>query len=332
MNLRGLWVRSSTTLLAACLTLVLLSAAVACAGARYEPAVPMQSQVDDIDIRMKSLQSFQLEYTFETHASRTHRIRSAWLTAPSKEACGSGTPASSIEVEGSASKRFDLTPGTHIVQVKFGNEARSPREDLVVDFELDRSGCLRVPVLSHRIPLRPKPQIVTVFALQLEGNTDLWGLGGLFGFRVGAGTWLGPVLTTAEVGYMGAQCTKSACGKDEKGQLNFGNAFPLAINTRTFPLSGVQGGFLNSLALGIRYMYVPVQLPALDGDRHFAIHGIHGVFGWTIADAFLAPFGHAERNLLFEFSVPVGIWLYPGSLAHKAAFGTGFDMQFNLPL
>lgn len=329
MNLRGRIIRSSTSLLKGCIVLALAAGAVGCRGPRYEPTVPMQARTGDVDITLKYLHTLKREFTFETHSTLPHRVRNAWLTVPSRAACSDGAKTETIRVDGEAATVFG--PGTHTVEVQFGAPGRSYREDLVVDLELEGGDCLRVPAISQSIPMQPNRPLVLIAALQAEGNADLSGLRGVAGVRLGAGGWLGPVLATAEAGIGGGLCNRTTCGQDGKGQLNNGIAFPLAASARVFPLSYTANGFFNTAMLGARYTIMPVRLPALDGDRHFAVHGLHAILGWAVGDGAQGPFWHTERTAMFEIGIPIGIWVYPDASTNTVAFGSGFDIRVDIP-
>jgi hypothetical protein len=84
--------------------------------------------------------------------------------------------------------------------------------------------------------------------------------------------------------------------------------------------------------IGARYAYVPVRLPATNGERRFSVHALQGVLAWGFGDNLSGPFRHLERAISYEVAVPIGIIVDQGAPAGGAAFAAGVEirMMFHL--
>jgi hypothetical protein len=83
--------------------------------------------------------------------------------------------------------------------------------------------------------------------------------------------------------------------------------------------------------VGARYSFAPVSLPAMDGDRRFAVHALQGVLAWGY-DTLRGPFRHVERALPFEFAFPFGVLVDQGAPNHGVVFVGGIEMRVFLHL
>ena len=138
---------------------------------------------------------------------------------------------------------------------------------------------------------------------------------------------MGPLLLTGQVGVGASLCNEATCGRDEDGNLNSGLSIPFTLDARYAFGTATVNKLVNIGLVGARYSFAPVSLPAMGGDRHFAVHAFQGVLAWGY-DTLKGPFRHVERVLPFEFAFPFGVLVDQGAPQHKVVFVGGFEMRF----
>jgi len=306
--------------------LALATAATACA--HFTPTVPMQARSEDVDLRLERLRAGAWrELVFASNSVTPHALKRGWLTVATRDPCSGGAEVTSIAIDGGAVGDGVLPPGPHELAVRFDDDLNDYTLDVVMDLEIDNGACLRAPAISQVIPLVAERRFVAVSGMGLSANPDLAGFRGVFDFNAGGGGWLGPVLLTAQVGLGFSLCNEGTCGKDDMGSLKSGWTVPFSVDAR-YALGTASMNRVFSVGLiGARYAFVPVNLPAFDGDRRFMVHEFQGVLGWGLGDNLRGPFQHLERAMGYEFAVPLGVVVYPDSANQRVAFAGGMELR-----
>jgi hypothetical protein len=310
-----------------------LAAALGCA--RFEPTLPLRARTGDVDLEVKRINiGGAKQVVYASRSTEPHELGHAWLTVATRVPCSGGLEAAAVVVDDGTGAPGTLPPGDHEIRARFDSAADDTALDLVVDVEIERGGCLRAPAVSQSIPFVAPRRFVLATSLDFGGNADLAGLRSAYGFRLGGGGWIGPVLATAVAGIGGAVCNEGTCGRGSDNSLRSGLAFPAALDLRYSPGSFTRNRLTSVWLVGARYSFMSAGLPALDGDRRFAVHGFQGVLGWGMTDAARGPFLHRERMPLAEFAVPVGVYWSPDApaAAGNVVFAIGLDFRFLVPL
>jgi len=309
-------------------------AVLAPACARFTPVIPMSARSGDVELRLHHLGVGGPSRTlaFESHSAAPHRVRRGWLTVATRDPCTGGADATGIVIDRGAVADGVLPPGSHELAVKFGNDLDDFSLDVVVDLEIDDGACMRVPAISQAVPLEAEKRLVAVAGFGLVANGDLSGLSSVVDASAGAGGWLGPALVTAQVGVGGSLCNEGTCGRDADGNLRSGLSIPVSIDAR-YPFGTATSGKMVGVGmLGARYAFVPVRLPAMDGDRRFVVHAFQGVLSFAIGDNLPGPFRHVERAALWEFAFPIGVLVDQGAPHHGVVFAAGLEMRALFPM
>jgi hypothetical protein len=302
--------------------------------AQFQPTLPMRAQTMDVDLQLDTIRAGGAkELVYTSRSTQAHQIGRAWLTVASRVPCVGGAEADRILVDDGASAAGSLPPGSHEIRTRFAPYADDLRLDLVLDMEIESGGCLRAPAVSQSVPFDAPKRFVLTTSIDVGGNGDLGGMQATGSLRVGGGGWVGPLLVTAVVGFGGATCNETTCGRDTDNSLRDGLVIPAALDLRYSLGSHTSNGpFTNFLLVGARYSIMPTRLPALDGERRFLVHGIQGVLSWAMADAIRGPFLHKERMPLIELAVPVGVYWSPDVPTNHLVFAVGMDVRFLVPL
>jgi hypothetical protein len=310
--------------------MIALAAVMGCA--HFEPTVPMQARSGDVVLDLKEVTVFAgRRVVYRAHSDGPHVIREAWLTVPTRSPCSGGARAESVDIDDGRGAPGELPAGDHEVSVKLDTSGDFAL-DVVVDMEVDDGACLRAPAVSQSLPMVAPRRIVGIFSMDLSGTSSVSGLDSIYGVRVGAGGWLGPVLLTAEGGIGGSTCTPGVCGRGSDNSLRSGLAIPATVAFRVSPGSLVINRLLSVWLVGARYSFASVGLPTPEGDRRFATHSFQGVVSWAVADGGRGPFTHVERSPLSEFAFPIGVIWAPDAPAGKVAFVAGLELRFLIPL
>jgi hypothetical protein len=299
---------------------------------RFQPTLPMHALTGDVDLSLALVRFRPREFVLTSRSTLPHTLVRAWLTVPSRSPCAGGLEADALLVDGATAYAGTLTPGEHQIAVRFPDNAIDYTLDTVADLEIEGGLCLRAPVLSQSIPLVPERRPVLVIATGVIGNADLSGLRAVSSLEVGAGAWLGNLLVNGQVGVGVAICTPAVCGKTSDGGLNSGLAIPLAVEARYGFGGGIVGRLASAWFVGGRYVFEPVWLPALGGERSFQVQTLEGVLSWGFGDAFPGPFGQVPRALPFELAVPLGVALGIGTPNGSATFVGGVELRYLFPL
>jgi hypothetical protein len=311
-----------------------LTAALGCA--HFEPTLPLRARTDDVDLQLRhvSLGSNVRQAVYASRSTKPHEIAHAWLTVATRVPCTGGLEAAAVVVDDGAGALGVLPPGEHELRARFESGADDMALDLVLDVEVEDGVCLRAPAVSQSIPFEAPRRFVLATSLGIDGNADLAGLRSVVGLRVGGGGWVGPVLATAVVGLGASICNEGTCGRDSDNSLRSGLAIPAALDLRYSLGTTTRNRVTAVYLVGARYSFMSAGLPALDGDRRFAVHGFQGVLGWALSDAPRGPFLHRERTPLAEFAVPVGVYWSPDAPAPagNVVFAIGLDFRFLVPL
>jgi hypothetical protein len=309
----------------------LLAVALGCA--RFQPTVPLRAQTQDVDLALESVRAGGAkELVYASRSTAPHEIGHAWLTVATRVPCSGGLEAAAILIDDGLSVPGVLPFGAHEIRARFESSGDDLALDLVLDVEIERGGCLRAPAVSQSIPFVAPKRFVLVSSLDVGGNADLAGMRGTYGWRVGGGGWLGPVLVTAVVGIGGATCNEDICGRGSDNALRAGLALPAALDLRYSLGSSTVNRLTSVWMVGARYSVMPTRLPALDGERRFVVHGFQGVVGWAMTDAVRGPFLHRERMPLAEFAIPVGVYWSPDAPTNHLVFAISLDLRFLIPL
>jgi len=310
---------------------VALTAALGCA--RFEPTLPLRARTMDVDLQLENIRaSGSPEVVYASHSTEPHEIGHAWLTVASRVPCTGGAEANRIVVDDGRGVPGTLPRGTHELRARFDTSVRDLTLDLVVDVEIEHGGCLRAPAVSQSIPMVAPRRFVLATSLDGGGNADLGGIRGMFGFRLGGGGWLGPVLVTAVAGIGEATCADETCGKGDDNMGRTALAIPAALDLRYSLGSSTRGAITSLWLVGARYSIMSAGVPALDGDRRYLIYGLQGVLAWALSDAPEGPFRHRERTPLVEYAIPVGVYWSPDTPANHFAIAVGLDVRFLVPL
>jgi hypothetical protein len=307
-------------------------APVACA--HYEPTVPMRARSGDVTLDLASVTPIgpTEQIAYRAHSESARAIRHAWLTVPSRQPCTGGSAATSVVVDGRPSADGSLPPSDHQLAIRLDPNPNDFALDLVVDVETDDGRCLRAPAVSQSIPLAPRRRPLAIATIEVGGNSQLSGLRSIYGFKLGLGGWLGPVLVSAEAGIGGSNCDADLCGRRSDDSLKSGLAIPAALSARVSPFATRKNRVVALAFLGARYAFTGVGLPTMDGDRRFATHAFQGVLSWALGDGVPGPFTHPERGPLAEFALPFGLIWAPGAPGDKVAFAAAMELRFLLPM
>lgn len=306
--------------------------ALACAT-RYHPTIPMRTRSGDVSMELKVVSAGGgRELTFESRSTVPHSISYAWLTVPTRVPCSGGAEVDRITVDGDPTSAGSLSPGTHEIRARFDPADNDFLLDTVLDLQIENGGCIRAPAVSQVIPLVPLKRPLLLVSMNLDGTQNLSGLRAVVGLQAGGAVWLGPLLVAAQAGIASTTCHADDCGKNSEGMLRTGLAFPMTLDTRYKVGSVVRGRLFNVVSVGARYSFIPVSLPALEGERRLSVHGFHGVFSWAFADAVRGPFEHRERSSTFEMSIPIGVLVDPDAPSHKVAFAAAMCLRYLWPL
>jgi hypothetical protein len=316
------------------LAAALVIGAMACATARFEPSVPMRARSRDVTVTLEALRTGLLsrEIVFESESTAPVSVREGWLTVATRAPCTGGADAAEIVIDDGRSPAGVLPAGKHEIAVRFHQSVNDFTLDTVVDLSLDGGRCVRAPAVSQSIPLVGRSRFVLSGTSALDFNSDVSGLRGFFGARIGGGAWLGSLLLTGEVGVGGALCNESLCGHSADGSLRSGFTVPLEVAAHYNLGSAIRGNMINFGLVGARYAFAPARLPAPGGDRQFAAHSVQAVLAWGIGDAIRGPFRHAERAPLFELMLPIGVLIAPGAPGGHVGFASGLTIRFLIPL
>jgi hypothetical protein len=254
------------------------------------------------------------------------------VTVATRDPCSGGADVVAIAVDRGAVGGGLLPPGSHELAVKVDDRLDDLTLDLVVDLQIENGACLRAPAISESVPLEAERRFMLTTGLVLGGNGDLSGLRAFTAFNVGGGGWFGPALLTAQVGGGLSVCNEGTCGLDADDQLKNSWAVPIALDVR-YPFAiGARNKLVSVGLIGARYTFMPLELPALDGDRRFAVHGFQAVLGWAFADNLNPRFRHLERAMPGEFSFPIGVFVDQGAPYHRVVFAAAFEFRFFLYL
>jgi hypothetical protein len=322
--------------------------AVGC-SAHFRPTVPMRARSSGIELQLESVRlGRSASLTYRSRSQSLQVVQRAWISAPFTAPCSVGIEATQIVVDGRADGGGALSPGTHEVVVTFRTrDDRNEGADVdggsettwnlggenVLDLETVDGACVRAPAVSQSIPLAGSGRVVLAGSMLLDGNTDLSGLTGMFGGRVGGGVWLGRVLATAEAGVGGAMCNFGSCGKRDDGGRYTRVTFPAEASVR-YSLGPVltNAALTNFVMVGARYAFAPVELPAMEGERKFLVHAFQGVLSWAFRDTLRGPFVNLERTPMFEVAIPIGVVVAPNGPTSRVGFGAGMSLRFLIPL
>jgi hypothetical protein len=305
----------------------------AAACARFTPVVATGARSGDVELRLEHVRvGPSRELVFATRSAAPHTLQRGWVTVPTRDPCTGGADVAAIAVDRGAVVGGELPAGSHELSVKVDDHLDDLALDLVVDLQIENDACVRVPVISQSIPLEAQQRTVVIAGLELGGNGDLSGLRASTGFSVGAGHWFGPALLTAQVGGHITVCNEQTCGKDSDGNLQSGWAVPFALDARYAFGTAARNKLVSVGLVGARYSFMPLQLPALDGDRRFAVHGFQAVLAWAFDDKLNARFRHLERAMPGEFAFPIGVFIDQGAPVHRVVFAAGVDFRFYFQL
>jgi hypothetical protein len=311
-------------------------ASLGCLQSRFHPTLPMRARSGELQLDLQEVRvGAGTTFVYRSQSQVSSRIRRVWLTTPSRIPCTGGHEMAWLSVDGT--QGAPLGPGTHEVQARFYNAPNDVADiglDLVVDLRFEEGGCARAPALSHSVPLSTPNRFLLVASYGVDGGGELRGLRAVHGGRVGGGGWLGRFLITAEVGVGGTFCAESVCGKDDDGSLRSRVIFPLALDARYALAPRIFNALSHGWLLGARYLYLPVRVPALDGQRRFGVHGLHLMPGWAygLVASGNGPYLNFHRTPLFEIALPVGVVLDPDNPTRRVGLSLGLSMRALLPL
>jgi hypothetical protein len=289
----------------------------------------MKARSAEVELELRQLRLGNgARFDYQVRATAALAIRQAWLTEPTRAPCTGGSKAVAIQVDGRDS--VSVPPGTHELGVEF--EGAATKLNLVMDLGLGDGGCARAPALSQSLPMKAASRFALLGTVDVVAGQDLRGLAGVVGGRLGAGAWLGPVMLGVEAGVGSALCNVSTCGEGEGGQVESRVTFPVSLNAiYSFPAWLLPNG-LSAWRLGAAYTFLPVRVPALTGERRFAVHGVHVMPGWAMGPLAAGPFVDAHRTLNMEIYLPVGVFVDSGGPSRKVGFSAGAVIRFLVPL
>lgn len=291
----------------------------------------MRARSGDVELALQSLRvGLVPEIVLASRASAPHEIRRGYLTVATRAPCSGGAAISRISVD-DAAEAWLLPAGEHTLRLESEDRLKGYTLDVVADIEMADGTCVRAPVLSQSIPLRPAPRVVLVAGGGAEGNTDLAGVKAAADFHVGVGGTYGPVLLTAQLGLGTAQCIAAVCGPGDGGKARIGTAFSGSLTaTRGVPLGG---GALRGMMLtaGARYAFMTTRLPALESSRRLDFHSLQALVGWGMGVGFAGPFQRRDLTPLMELAVPVGVMAEQSALS-RVAFVAGVEARFLIDL
>jgi hypothetical protein len=291
----------------------------------------MRARSGDVETQLVALRvGRDRTIILESRSSVAHTIDGGWLTVPTRAPCTGGAELSGFLLDGQDSSPH-LPTGRHLIELRT-DEAINLSLNLVFDLRLDGDACVRTPVLSQSIAMEVRSRPSVVLSSLIEPNASVSGYTGLVGMQVGAGTWWGPLFFSADVGLGAAVCAKDTCGQQGNDGQKTTLTFPAAVNARLPVGHALWGSLTNVFSVGARYSYAPVNLPALDGDRHLSVHGIHGILGWAFNDNLGVRVLHPERAPVYELAIPIGVVLERGGPQNQLGFSMGLDLRILLPL
>jgi len=310
---------------------LLVALALGCAAcSHYRPTLPMGARTGDVDLTLVFLRlTVRPEFVLESRSTAPHTLVRGWLTVPTRSPCGGGLEAKDLIIDEGRTQPGTLPAGVHQINVRVPiMESIDYSLDTVVDLEIEDGLCMRAPVISQSIPLLPDKHPMLVVTSGLLANPDISGLGGVASIEAGPGLWLGPIFLDVQAGIGAALCTPSACGRDSAGDVRHGLAVPFALEARYGLGSSVNPALASSFFAGSRYAFIPLRLPATDGERSFNVHTLVGVLGWGFADAAPGPFRHLEHAVPIELALPLGIVVEPNGPNRRVAFTGGMELRF----
>jgi hypothetical protein len=312
--------------------LALLIAVAACGPFRgqYEPRIPTGARSGDVELGLVHVVTGkQRDFVFTARADSAHALKRGWLTVPTRAPCSGGEELEQVIVDDAITGM--LPPGTHELRATIPAKPFDLQLDTVMDFEIE-GGCLRTPAVSQSVPLVARRRPTLAFTTSVDGNTALSGMQDLVAFRLGGGTWLGPVLAIGELGLGVAECKKDVCGENDSGGPRNRMTVSGAASAHVLLVSGHLLGDFSALTMGARYSFAPVTVPALDGDRRFAVHAVQLVPGWSVGYGGVGPFQHRERGPMMQMTVPIGVLHAPGAPRERTAFVMGLELRVLLPI
>jgi hypothetical protein len=310
----------------------LLIAVSACGPFRgqYEPRIPTGARSGDVELALVHVAAGrQRDFVFTARADSAHALKRGWLTVPTRAPCSGGEELEALLVDEGMTGM--LPPGTHQLRATIPAKLFDLQLDTVMDFEVE-GGCLRTPAVSQSVPLVARRRPILVFATAVDANSALSGLQDLVAFRLGGGGWFGPVLATGELGLGVAECKKSVCGENDNGGPRNRLTVSGAASAQVLLASGRLLGDFSALTMGARYSFAPVTVPALDGDRQFAVHALQAVPGLSVGYGGVGPFQHQERGPMMQMTFPIGVVHAPGAPNERTAFVIGLELRVLLPL
>jgi len=301
--------------------------------AHFEPSAPMRARSADVDLSLVEFRTNLLGREFVLHAesAEPHVIRQAHVTVPSRAPCEGGATVQQIRIDGQPTYTGLLPAGSHTLSAGLARNFNDFTFDMVVDFELEDGGCLRAPIVSQSIPMVTRQRWSVVMTDILDANATISGLTGVFSAQLGLGRWVGPFFVAAHGGIGQSFCSFDVCGKTEGGTRRSGLAFPGSAEVR-YVIGDLSSQFGIAPSVGVRYTYASVELPTLQGDRRFSVHGVQADLAVSYIGLPKGPFAQTERMPVYDFTIPLGIVVDPKATAGRVAFAGGMGMRFYLPL
>jgi hypothetical protein len=338
--------RSSALVVATCVVAACLfsTSGMGCASFHFEPELPMRARSGDTTLTLEMLRvEWSRRFVYEASSETQHAIANAWFTVPTRVPCGGGARSVEVTVDGGATAV--LPPGKHELTVRFPR-SYGHREatfglvdmgfddfdvDAVIDLETTDGLCLRAPAVSRSVRMTAANRTFLVIDSVAQGGPSNGNVQGLFDVALGVGRWMGPVLTSATVGF-GAVIAGNETSKDGRYHPT-GKAIPFTLDLRyDFTGVGVSPGHQMNIGLvGLRYSNVWAAMSGSSSHPHLDVHVIQGVLSWAEGPHPLGPFHHGERGTLQELSFPVGVVVDP-TLPQSVAFIGGMEMRLLLPL
>ena len=308
----------------------LLGSLLGCAGAQFQPTVPMRARTQDIDVELDQLDTGRARaFTLRTRSTVPHTLGRGWLTVASRHPCSGGAELDQVLIDGvPTSSSATLTPGAHQLKARLDRAGGGDFTlDLVVDIKLDDQSCLRAPVISQLLPLEAPKRPFLIGSTAIDGVSNLSGMRALTSFSLGMGLWVGSVLVAGHAGIGAATCHADVCGREPGGDLRSGWAVPLSADARLTVASPSFGFVQHFIALGVRYSFVPLWLPASAGEKKLGVHGLQGVLTWSFSDGLRGPFQHRERTSSYELTLPIGVFVDPSAPSQPVAFAGGLGVR-----
>lgn len=297
---------------------------------RFQPVVQLPAKSGDVEMELKYLRVGPFgELVFAARSTDGHPLSQAWFTVASRSPCTGGDALDDIRVDG---ERMGFLPaGEHQVSLWPAGGKLQFGLDTVVDIRTD-AGCLRVPAVTQSVPLVPaaRPTLVldsdVIFAPMPSG---LWAL---VGVSAGIGPWIGPVQLIGKVGFAGANCRDSTCGRDAQNNLRVGSAIPISAEARYGLGSWQIRSFVNNGFVEARYVVTPFWLPLPGGEQRYTAQSVFGAFGWGFLELPPGPFRHLERATQIELAIPLGVTSQSGGGGRHTVFSGGMTVRFAFSL